>query len=47
MDTETKYDLIKDIIKYGTDEQSSRFIHFFKNDDDIAHRYDKLLKSLE
>ncbi len=47
MSTDTKYDLVKDVIKYGTDDQSSRFSQYFKNDDDIANRYDKLLESLK
>lgn len=47
MTTETKYDLIKDIIKYGTDDQSNKFSQYFKNDDDIANRYEKLLNSLK
>ena len=47
MTTDTKYDLIKDVIKYATDDQSSRFSEYFKNDDDIANRYDKLLQSLK
>ncbi len=46
MSTDTKYDLIKDVIKYCTDDQSSRFSKYFKNDDDIANRYEKLLQSL-
>ena len=47
MTTDTKYDLIKDVIKYCTDDQSSKFSQYFKNDDDIANRYDKLLQSLK
>ncbi len=47
MSTNTKYDLIKDVIKYGTDDQSSKFSEYFKNDDDIANRYDELLRSLK
>lgn len=47
MATDTKYDLVKDIIKYGTDEQSDKFSQYFKNDDDIAHRYKKLLDNLK
>ena len=46
MSTDTKYDLVKDVIKYGTDDQSSRFSEYFKNDDDIANRYEKLLENL-
>ena len=47
MSTDTKYELIKDIIKYCTDDQSYRFSEYFKNDDDIANRYQALLKSLK
>ena len=47
MTTDTKYDLIKDVIKYCTDDQSSKFSQYFKNDDDIANRYDELLQSLK
>ena len=47
MSTDTKYDLIKDVIKYCTDDQSYRFSEYFKNDDDIANRYKKLLESLK
>ena len=47
MSTDTKYDLVKDVIKYGTDDQSSRFSQYFKNDDDIANRYGRLLDSLK
>ena len=46
MSTETKYDLVKDVIKYATDEQSNKFSKYFKNDDDIANRYERLLESL-
>lgn len=47
MTTDTKYDLVKDIIKYGTDEQSNKFSQYFKNDDDITNRYEPLLNSLK
>ena len=47
MTTDTKYDLIKDVIKYCTDDQSSKFSQYFKNDDNIANRYDELLQSLK
>lgn len=47
MTTDTKYDLVKDIIKYGTDDQSNKFSQYFLNDDDIAYRYKKLLDSLK
>ena len=47
MSTDTKYDLVKDVIKYGTDDQGSRFSQYFKNDDDIANRYERLLQSLK
>lgn len=47
MSTDTKYELIKDIIKYCTDDQSYRFSEYFKNDDDIANRYHALLESLK
>ena len=47
MTTDTKYDLVKDIIKYGTDDQSDKFRQYFLNDDDIAYRYKKLLDSLK
>ena len=47
MSTDTKYDLIKDVIKYCTDDQSYRFSEYFKNDDDIANRYHALLESLK
>lgn len=46
MSLDTKYDLVKDIIKYCTDEQSDKFSEYFKNDDDIDVRYSKLLDSL-
>lgn len=47
MSSDTKYDLVKDIIKYGTDDQSDKFSQYFKNDDDIANRYEPLLNSLK
>lgn len=46
MSDDTKYELVKDIIKYMTDDQSGRFSEYFKNDDDIANRYEPLLNSL-
>ena len=46
MTTDTNYDLIKDV-KYATDDQSDKFSKYFKNDDDIANRYEKLLNSLK
>ena len=47
MSTDTKFDLVKDIIKYSSDDHSSRFSEYFKNDDDIAVRYKKLLNALK
>ena len=47
MSTETKYNLVKDVIKYCTDEQSYMFNEYFRNDDDINLRYEKLLNSLK
>lgn len=47
MTTDTKYDLVKDVIKYGTDDQSDKFAKYFKNDDDISNRYERLLDSLK
>ena len=47
MSTDTKYDLVKDVIKYCTDEQSNMFNEYFRNDDDIDLRYEKLLNSLK
>jgi len=48
MTTEDKYDLIKDVIKSSSNDQSdSRFSHLFKNDDDISQRYQGLLAELK
>lgn len=47
MSTDTKFDLIKDIIKYSSNDQSYRFSEYFKNDDDISKRYEKLLNALK
>ena len=46
MDTERKYELIKDIIKYSSEDQSNKFSEYFKNDDDIKDRYESLLRAL-
>ena len=47
MTTDTKYELIKDIIKSASEDQSNRFSEYFKNDDDISQRYKKLLNALK
>lgn len=47
MDTERRYELIKDIIKYSSEDQSSKFSEYFKNDDDIKERYASLLRALK
>lgn len=47
MSTDTKYNLVKDVIKYCTDEQSNMFNEYFRNDDDIDLRYERLLDSLK
>ena len=47
METDKKYELIKDIIKYSSNDQSCKFSEYFKNDDDIANRYDELLNALK
>lgn len=46
MDVNEKYELVKDIIKSSSNDQSSRFAQFFTNDDDISGRYQRLLDSL-
>lgn len=46
MDVNEKYELIKDIIKSSSNDQTSRFAQFFTNDDDISGRYERLLNSL-
>ncbi|MBQ7125747.1 hypothetical protein IJO12_01525 [bacterium] len=47
METDKKYELIKEIIKYSSNDQGHRFSEYFKNDDDIANRYDRLLAALK
>ena len=47
MDTNTKYALVKEIIKYSSDDHLGLFPKYFKNDDDIAMRYQKLLNALK
>lgn len=47
MDMDTKYELVKEIIKYSSDDNSGRFSKYFKNDDDIANRYEPLLEALK
>lgn len=47
MSIDDKYALIKDIIKASSNDQSDRFSQYFKNDDDIKARYDRLLESLK
>lgn len=47
MDIVEKYELVKDIIKSSSNDQSSRFAQFFTNDDDISDRYQRLLRSLK
>ncbi len=46
MDVETKYELVKDVIKSSSNDEGTRFVQFFKNDDDISNRYQRLLESL-
>ncbi len=46
MSLETKYDLVKDVIKSASNDQSTKFSKYFKNDDDIKERYTRLLNSL-
>ena len=47
VETDKKYELIKEIIKYSSNDQGYRFSEYFKNDDDIANRYDRLLAALK
>ena len=47
MSTEEKYELVKDLVKYSSNDQSSRFSKYFTNDDDIKSRYDSLLNALK
>ncbi len=47
MSTEEKYELIKDIIKYSSNDQSYKVVKYFQNDDDIAGRYEELLEALK
>lgn len=47
MSLDTKYELVKDIVKYSSDDHSNRFSIYFKNDDDISLRYEKLLNALK
>ena len=47
MSTDERYELIKDMVKYSSDDQSSRFSKYFKNDDDIKDRYKSLLDALK
>ncbi len=46
MELNQKYELIKDIIKYSSNDQSDKFSQYYKNDDDIDARYKHLLESL-
>lgn len=46
MPTETKYELIKDLVKHSSNDQSNKFSEYFTNDDDITRRYDSLLEAL-
>ncbi|MBR1776504.1 hypothetical protein IJ750_05480 [bacterium] len=46
MATNEKYELVKDVIKSSSNDQSSKFSKYFKNDDDIKGRYDRLLDAL-
>ena len=46
MTTDTKFDLIKDVIRSSSNDQSSKFSQYFKNDDDIKDRYRPLLEAL-
>ncbi len=46
MSTEERYELIKDIVKYSSDDQSSKFAKYFQNDDNIKDRYQDLLDAL-
>ncbi len=46
MTTEERYDLIKDLIKYSSEDQSSKYSKIFKNDDNIKERYRTLLREL-
>ena len=47
MSTEEKYELVKDLVKYSSNDQSSRFSKYFTNDDDIKSRYGSLLDALK
>ncbi len=47
MTNEDRYELIKDVVKYSSNDQSTRFSKYFVNDDDIKGRYDSLLGALK
>lgn len=47
MAIDEKYELVKDVIKSASGDQSEKFSKYFKNDDNIKDRFSPLLESLK